>query len=217
MTRTRRAVLRGGGLALLGGVAGCLSTSGGTTESTTGGAPTSADRVQSLPTPTLGPADAPVTVAVYEDYACPHCRTYATTVFPKIRSTYVESGVVRYEHHDFPIPVHDRWSWAAPNAARRVQDSLGDAAFFSLSQALYRHFDSYSLDTFGTLAADVGADPTAVRRAAAKRLYRPVILADRRAGRNRGVTGTPTVFVNGTPTANYAWDTVRAAIEDARP
>jgi len=206
MTSSRRAFLRTGAGALTIGIAGCLGT----------GTEAQGPTVDSLPTPTLGPADAPVTVAVYEDYACPHCQHYVQDTFPQLRSQYVADGVVHYEHHDFPIPVDPDWSYPAASAARAVQDSVGVDAFFQYSTKLYDHLGNYSLDVIGRLASDVGADPEAVQTAATDLRYKPVLDADRSKGIEAGVKGTPTVFVNGTALSAYDWQTVSDAIESAR-
>ncbi|MFW5905245.1 MAG: DsbA family protein [archaeon] len=214
MLRTRRDLLRVGGIALATGIAGCFGSNDSPTED---GTSDETDLVTSLPTPTLGPDDAPVTVAVYEDYACPHCKTYALDTLPKIRSEYVTEGIVRYEHHDFPIPVDDRWSWQAASAARGVQETVDVEAFFDFSTALYENQGSFSLDLIESLAEEVGADPAPIRTAADDEVYRRVLESDREQGLDAGVEGTPTVLVNGSDTSRYDWDTVSRAIESARP
>mgnify|MGYP006299267419 CR=1 FL=1 len=223
MTRTRRDVLRASGVALTGGIAGCLGAGDGDgmdngedADDDDDAGPTTTD-VEALPTPTLGPDDAPVTVAVYTDYACPHCQRYTAETLPRIREEYVSDGVVRYEHHDFPIPVDDRWSWQVASAARGVQDSGGDAAFFEFTSAIYPHLESYSLDVIRSTAEAVGADPESIETAAAEELYRPVVQADREAAADRGVERTPTILVDGEPTSHYELWAVRGAIESARP
>ncbi|MFB6218489.1 MAG: DsbA family protein [Halobacteriaceae archaeon] len=169
----------------------------------------------SLPAPTLGDADAPVTVLAFEDFACPHCRRFALDVLPRLRSEYVGPGTVRYEHHDFPIPVHERWSWRVPSAARAVQAELGEEAFFAYAKRLYEHQQSYSMELLGELAGEAGADPGTVRRAAREETYRDTVEADRRRGRQLGVTGTPAVFVDGDLLDSYAYDAISDAIDSA--
>jgi hypothetical protein len=136
MDRTRRAYLAAAAGVGLGTAAGCLgSGSGGAAGCTIEDEPT----VSSLPAPTLGRSDAPVTVVAFEDFACPHCATYSLEVFPDIRPEYVETGVVRYQFRDFPVPVDERWSWQAASAARGVQDEMDDATFFEYAHALFEN------------------------------------------------------------------------------
>ena len=204
-------------LALAAG-AGCMGApespteDGGTTPGTGDGAGTP---VESLPAPVQGDPEADVTVMAFEDYACPHCRTYVLDVLPQIESEYVEAGAIRYEHHDFPIPVDGQWSWAAAGAARAVQDTVDDATFFEYSRLLFENQQQYSMDLVGRLAEDVGADPATVRAAAENGTYRPVLEADRQRGREMNLRGTPQIYVNGSKTDGYDYETVAAAIDDA--
>lgn len=211
MKTTRRALLAAAGGSLIS-MTGCL---GSVTGGSGGGCDLSArDTVQSLPRPSMGPDDAAVTIMAFEDFACPHCRTYHLEEFPSIESELVGDGV-RYEHYDFPIPVSQQWSWAAASAARAVQDSTDDATFFDYSKALFEEQDSYSMSLVQSLAEEAGADGCDVRAAAKNERYRPVLESDRQNGVDLGVRGTPTVFVNGQQvTATFG--EVRRAVENAR-
>lgn len=204
-------------------ILGAAATTAGAVAATSGCLGPSSDRpspsgtvVESLPAPVQGDPDADVTVMAFEDLSCPHCRTYTLEVLPELAAEYVDSGVIRYEHHDFPIPVDGRWSWAAAGAARAVQDRVGDEAFFEYAHLLFENQDDYSIELVGSLAEEVGADPEAVRRAAETGTYRPVLEADRQRGTELGLEGTPEVYVNGEMTDGYDYDTVAAAIEAAR-
>lgn len=199
MHLTRRAALRTGTAVAAAGLAGCLGGGSGET-------------VDSLPAPTKGSSDASVTVQAFEDFACPHCRTFAVQVLPRIESEYVESGEVVYEHHDYPF-VDQEWSWKTASAARAVQDEEGDEAFFEFAHGLYENMDDYSLDLIGTLAEGVGADPDTIKTAADDLVYKPVLEDDKSHGQEMGVTGTPMVFVDGEQTSNFAFETVASAIE----
>jgi len=213
----RRGYLRGvlaGGITSV--VAGCLGGTGGSSGRTDGSSGGSGGTVDSLPAPVQGDPEAGVTVQVFEDYACPHCRQYEEDVLPKLEADYVDPGTIRYEHHDFPIPVDDRWSWVAASAARGVQDHVGDAAFFEYTHALFEHQSEYSLSLVASLAGDVGADGETIREAADAQTYRPVLEADRELGLQMGLDGTPEVYVDGEQTADHAYETIASAIENAR-
>lgn len=201
MELSRRSVLRGGATVTAGALAGCLGNSGG------GG-----DQVENLPTPTIGDDGAPVTVQAFEDFSCPHCGTFALQVLPKIVSRYVEPGDVQYEHHDFPF-VDPDWSWQAASAARAVQEGQGNEAFFEFAKGVYQNMDSKSIDVLGKLAERVEADREAVESAARDLTYKPVLESDKSLGKQKGVQGTPTVFVNDQKLENYAFETVSSAID----
>lgn len=213
MKPTRRNLVQSSALLLTGALAGCI----GSNDGTSGSDPADGETVDSLPTPTIGPDDAAVTVSVYEDFACPHCGNYVRETFPQIRDEYIDAGIVQYTHHDFPIPVDDQWSWMVASAARAVQDEHGSETFFDFATRIHEHIGSYSLDVIESVAADVGADPQQIRTDAEELVYRPVVEADRQRGIEAGVDRTPTIFVDGSPTEGYDWITVAGAIEEARP
>lgn len=198
--------------------AGCLGQQGGNSEPTASGRETEAivpaTTVSSLEAPVRGDPDADVTVTAYEDFACPHCRDYTLSVLPKVAEEFVESEKIRYERRDFPIPVHEEWSWAAANAARAVQSGAGADAFWRYSDLLYEKQGEYGYDLFPDLAERVDADPESVRVAVRDGVYRPVLREDRKRGRERGVTGTPTVFVDGRHVES-TYDDIRREVQDA--
>jgi len=214
MDRTRRAYLGTVAGVGLGAAAGCL---GGSSDGANGCTIEDEPTVSELPTPTLGASDgdADVTVAAFEDFSCPHCATYSLEVFPEIRSEYAESGVIRYEHHDFPIPVDERWSWQAASAARGVQDEADDEAFFEYAHALFENQDDYSAGLITDLADDVGAPGCAIQADAVNETYRPVVEADRQRAVDRGAQGTPAVFVEGR-SVSPTYDAIASAIEAER-
>lgn len=167
-----------------------------------------------LPAPVAGDPDADVTVAVLEDFACPHCKTFNEDVYPDIRSEYIDPGTIRYEHHDFPIPVDESVSWEAPNAARTVQANLGDEAFFEYANLLFANQNSLGRDTYASLASEVGADGETVRRGAVRRRYNETVGTDRERGIEMGVRGTPAAFVNGEQVST-SFEALSSAIDDA--
>lgn len=193
---------------------GAVDTSGGLTPESNGDlAPATTASADSLSTPVRGDPDADVTVSTYEDFACPHCRNYSLDVQPKVVKQFAEPGKIRYERYDFPIPVDEKWSWAAASAARGVQAKAGSDAFWEYADLLYENQGQFSYDRLADLAGKVGVDGKWTRRAARTGVYRPVVEADRKRGRKRGVTGTPTIFVNGR-SVEQTFDQIRQAIED---
>jgi protein-disulfide isomerase len=211
MDATRRGYLAGAAVATAG-VAGCLGGGG------SGGndcEPVDEPTVSELPAPTLGPSDAAVTVQAFEDFACPHCATYSLDVFPRVREEFVDAGVVRYEHHDLPLPVDERWSWAAGSAARGVQDETDDGSFFEFAHLLFENQGEFSLSLIRDLADRVGAPGCAIRADADNGTYRPVLEADRRRAVEMGAEGTPAVFVEGRA-VRPGYDAIAAAIEAER-
>jgi 2-hydroxychromene-2-carboxylate isomerase len=68
------------------------------------------------------------------------------------------------------------------------------------------------MDVVQSVADDVGADGCEARAAASRNTYRPAVRADRQRGLDRGVQGTPAVFVNGRQLAQPSYQSLRQAI-----
>ena len=215
---TRRSTLRLTAVTAGAGLAGCL---GGSSqpglpplEPPTGCAESAAAPSVSLETPQLGEAGAPVTMDVYEDFACGHCRTYTEEVFPAVRRLYIDTGRVQYRFHDFPIPVNE-WSYRIASAARAVQALSDDSRFFAFVSAVFAEQSRFREDGLAAVQAAaraVGVDPCAPALAAATDQYRGVVDASRADGAAIGVDRTPMIFVDGAPLTDYRLSTIEAAV-----
>ena len=215
MKQTRRRYLASTGAVAIGvGLAGCSGGGPPAAQTSHSCELTERDAVEELPQPRLGPADAAVTVAVFEDFACPHCATFATGAFGDLKTEYADVDAVAFEHYDFPIPVSD-WSGRVANAARSVQEAAGDEAFFAFSEAAYASQDDYSWQVVGDLADEAGVDACRVLSDVTYETYEAVLGANRAAGEEREIPGTPAVYVGDTLT-EPTYEAVSTAIEAAR-
>lgn len=88
------------------------------------------DYVPALPATgfSLGDLSAPVTIVEFLDYACPYCAAFAADTMPKIKSTYVDTGKVRFVFRNFPISYHP----AAGVAAQAVECSRKQSEDYAL-------------------------------------------------------------------------------------
>lgn len=218
VSRRRLLLGVGGATALLAGCSGG-NNGDGTDGSDTGGSgatdsqttPTTSDG--RLPAPVLGDPDASVTLAVYEDYACPHCADYNLNGFEELNSEYIEPGDIRYEHRDAPIPVADPGSWQAASAARDVQARHGSAAFWEYAKKLFENSSDLRGDVeplFEQLATDLGfSDAAAIAEAGVNRAHDQTVKADRQMATDIGIPGTPAFVINGDAvTSGFGGDTI---------
>ncbi len=200
---SRRGALRVVGMATVGALAGCAgdpgaSGDGESDEEDSDASGTPAE--ERLPAPARGDPAADVTLAVFEDYACPHCADYNIEGFPELDERYVAPGEIRYEHRDLPIPVADPGSFQAANAARAVQDRHGDGAFWSYAKALFERSGAIPGEApglFGTIADEQGHDADEIREAAVGRIYERTVQGDREEAVELGVEATPAFVLNG--------------------
>ena len=79
----------------------------------------------------IGSPDAKVTVKVFSSLTCPHCANFHVTVFDKLKKDYIDQGLVKFEHHAFPLDL------AALNAEVIVRCASSDEKKFQLLDEMY--------------------------------------------------------------------------------
>ena len=53
----------------------------------------------------IGSPDAKVIVKVFSSLTCPHCADFHTKIFNNLKKDYIEKGLVKFEHHAFPLDL----------------------------------------------------------------------------------------------------------------
>jgi protein-disulfide isomerase len=163
-----------------------------------GAAPASADRpgfdpaaIYKVPrgdAPASGPADAPVTIVAWSDYACQYCNRVQNTLDHLAR---LYPGQLRWVHRTLPL---DDDETLGPEAALAA-DAQG--RFRPMNDRLFALGGRIDRATVELIARELGLDMVRFRADLDSHAHRASIEADQAAARALGVSGTPTFFVNG--------------------
>lgn len=146
----------------------------------------------------LGSTTAPVEVVEYADLQCPHCGEFANVQFPTIREQLINTGRLRWRFRDFPLNFP--WSRVAPLAGQCAGEQ---GKFWEMADALFQRQSVWGTSSrnptpaFRDLARGIGVDLDKYNACMDSERYAGRIEASHREGVARGVTGTPTFFVNG--------------------
>ncbi|HSZ61747.1 MAG TPA: thioredoxin domain-containing protein [Terriglobales bacterium] len=145
--------------------------------------------------PAKGPAKAPVTIVEFSDMQCPHCAKAA----PGIEQLLAQQPEVRFIFQNFPLPMHD---WA--EKAADYVDCVGRASNDAVWKFIQKTFDdqanitaSNADEKLKAIATASGANGDEIAACAAKGDTIARVQTSLALGRSVGVTGTPTLFVNG--------------------
>jgi protein-disulfide isomerase len=144
--------------------------------------------------PTLGPADAPVTLVEFSDYECPFCIRWYQQVYLRLMKEY--EGKIRFVYRDFPLTsIHPD---AAP-AALAANCAGEQQAYYRYHDALFS--DKYNLgqEAYIQYAADLELNIDAFKTCLNENRYASEVESDMRYGYTIGVTSTPTFYINGIP------------------
>ncbi len=160
-----------------------------------------------LPSPdglSLGDPKATVTVDVYEDFQCPACRFFDENVEPLIEQHLITPGKVHYVLHLYPFidgpgVGSTGESDQAANAAMCANEQ---DKFWDMKAILFANWNGENQGNLNNrrlqaMAGSIGLDMSAFNDCFDANKYKEGIQADFDHGVELGVTGTPTVFVNG--------------------
>jgi protein-disulfide isomerase len=143
-----------------------------------------------------GQASAPVTIEEWADFQCPACGQFARIVAPTLLSTYVAKGQVALVFHHMAF-LGQESSWAAEAAECAGEQGkffeYHDKLFSSQAGENRGAFSKDNLKRFGT---DIGLAPSFAACVDSGK-YAQAVRDDTKLGEGRGVTATPTLFVNG--------------------
>lgn len=152
----------------------------------------------SLPDMALGPANAPVTITEFASMTCPHCAAFNATVFPKIKSEYIDSGKIRYIFREFPLDIK---AAAGSMLARYIaKDDAGK--YFAVIDMLFRQQNEWvvknTTETLTRIGKQAGLTQQQVEDCLKDQALLDKIAADQKyAAEVLKVDSTPTFFING--------------------
>jgi protein-disulfide isomerase len=164
----------------------------------------------------LGKPTAPVTVIEYVSLTCPHCANFQKNLFARLKKEFIDTGKVRYIVREFPI------GHTAGHAAIINRCAPEDKYFFLLNQFLTRQPEWVSQevrpDAIYAVAKSSGMSRETFDKCLSNQTIIDGLTEVKQRGRQFGVIGTPTFFINGRKAqGEVTYDEIKALIEQAPP
>jgi protein-disulfide isomerase len=156
--------------------------------------------------PSIGPADAPITIVEFSDYQCPYCTRWHEDTYQPLFSAY--PGKIRLVYRNYPLSFHQNAMMGA-EAALCAGDqgqywAMHDKLFSENDQMNNPEGTTLDADTYVQWATDIGLDGPSFKDCLSTEKYKPqiqqdVAYADSLPTENgeAAVGGTPTFFING--------------------
>jgi protein-disulfide isomerase len=167
--------------------------------------------------PFQGNADANVTVVEFGDYSCGHCQTFEAGAHQQLEENYISTGDVKFYWINYAFLGPQ--STDAAVASECVHDQTGsNEEFWDFHSEMFDYqSDSNwgSTDLFVQIAEDAtqNVNSEELRSCISSQETIDEVQSDRAQGSSNGVTGTPSIFVNGERIPNNEYSSIRAAIE----
>lgn len=145
----------------------------------------------------IGPKDAKVTIVEYASMTCGHCQKFQTSVFPQLKTKYIDSNKVRFITREFPL---DNLAAAASMLARCAG---GDKTFPMIEtlfekQADWAFTQGNPVPKLFDIAKQAGFTQESFDKCLTdQKLLDSITNGRKRASETFGVNATPTFFING--------------------
>ena len=159
--------------------------------------------------PSRGPDDAPVVMIEFSDFECPYCRQ-SLPVLEQIQETYADR--IRFVYRQFPLTdIHPRAQKAAE--ASLCADEQGQ--FWAMHDLLFADPIELEVASLKVKAARLDLDSGVFDSCLDSGKFAERVAQEIREGLSVGVSGTPTVIINGRPlTGSQPYEAYAAVIED---
>ena len=146
--------------------------------------------VDAADSPSRGPEGAPVTIMVWSDFECPHCRR-AMPVLDRMVEKY--GGHVRLVHKLYPLAQHT----FAGGAARAAIAAQVQGKYWEMERALFAHPTELGERDLERHAAGIGLDVQRFRADMSSAKATRILARDHDDAARAGLTSTPFILVNG--------------------
>ncbi len=173
---------------------------------------------------TLGAADAPVKLDIWEDYQCPYCDIWTQQWEPHLVQDFVAAGILSYQFHDYAFLGSGHSPDESILAAIAAQCAGDQGKFWEYHDWLYANQNPSGENTgwftnarLDAIAVKVGLDQPTFDACLTSPAKATAVVAERTAGSALGVGGTPTIFVNGKQVSLTTYDNLAAMIRSLAP
>jgi protein-disulfide isomerase len=150
----------------------------------------------------MGDPNAPVLVQVWSDFQCPACRIFAEQIEPLIVENYVVPGKALYVYRQYPFIDDQAVTKESDQASNASMCAADQDRFWDYHDILFANWNGENAGSFAdkrlvAFAQALGLDMNKFNACFKANTFRTQINQDLNDGNNAGVTGTPSVFVNG--------------------
>jgi len=169
------------------------------------------NRVYNIPagnSPVKGNKNASVTIVEFSDFQCPYCAMLQPTL-NEVLKVYPKEVKLVFKH--FPLSFHAQ----AMNAVKASMAAGEQGKFWEMHDAIFENYNKLSDERFKEFAEKIGLD---VKKFAAdynSNKYELQIQQDINIAKGVGVTGTPTLFINGKRLMRRSFDDFKYAIDES--
>ncbi len=173
------------------------------------------DKLATAGAPSFGPANAPITIVEFGDLECPDCKMEAPLLREKVPEAY--PGQVRVFFKDFPLESIHPWARDAAISGRCIyrQDQQ---AFWKFYDWMYQSQEEITPENLKAQilgwAGKNNLDTLQLGRCIDTKATEAEVDRSIAEGRELGLRGTPTLFINGRRIGGLQWPDLQLVLNN---
>jgi protein-disulfide isomerase len=155
--------------------------------------------------PTIGAEDAPIEVIEFFDFQCPACQFWGGEVFPTLKENYIDNDKVKFTSINFPFlgPDSERvalyfetlYHVSDSETAINFQKDVLNSIYVDKKETSVAFSDKNLMKIVSKMISE--KEIVTINSAMKDKTYKKNVSEDKKMGMTSGVTGTPSIFING--------------------
>jgi protein-disulfide isomerase len=145
--------------------------------------------------PTMGKGK--VEIVEFSDFQCPFCQKFFNDAYKQIKAKYVDTGKAKLVFRHYPLSFHQN----AQKAGEAAECANRQGKFWPYHDVLFQKAQAdgkgLEVESLKQYAKDLGLNSDKFNACLDNGETASIVSSDTTAGNNAGVSGTPTVFING--------------------
>ncbi len=163
-----------------------------------------------------GDLDAPIEIIEYASFTCPHCATFHTDVYPKLKINYIDKGLVKFIYREVYFDKYGMW-------ASMIARCAGADRFFGMTDQIYRKQSNWAraesdmaivteLRKIGLLAGLDESQLSACLQDGVK--LRALVEWYSQNAKRDEIKSTPTLIINGEKHSNQSYEQLTEILDE---
>lgn len=140
--------------------------------------------------PNKGTKNAPITIVMFQDFQCPFSKRSQSTL-EQLMTAYPNQVKLGFKH--FPLGFHKN----AAIAAEAAMAAGAQGKFWEMHDKIFANQKQINLDNLKSYAKDLNLDMNKFNDDLESHRFKKIVDEDIKKGKEVGVRGTPTFFING--------------------
>lgn len=162
-----------------------------------------------------GNPDAAVTIIEFSSFTCPHCARYNASVFPQIRETYIDTGLINYIKREVYFDAYGLWGALVARCG-------GVMSYSGISEMIYAEQSEWArageanavADALRSIGRRAGLDNEQLNACLTDREMAVALMETYRQGvEDYGINSTPSFVINGENHPNMSFAEFQAIID----